>query len=379
MNDRIKDIITVALFGITVIGIFIVSIIKSPTEISISERRLLAQFPEITWDSITKKKIKPTDKDTFMESFEKYALDQFIARDTFRGIKARVLFNVYNQKDNNNIYLVNGQVSKPYNNLNKVSIVDAARKFNKLYDQYLSEMNVYYSIIPDKNYFLAEKNGYPAVDYKAFESYLVSNMKDKMKYISIFDVLNVDDYYATDIHWRQEKIAKVVNKLGQKMGFESGVDYETNSKYPFYGVYYGQSALPIEGEELIYLTNKMLENVKVYELNEKTLKMEESQIYDEKDFENVDPYDIFLGGPRPLFVIENEAAKTDKELILFRDSFGSSLAPLLVENYKKITIIDLRYIGSPLLKDYVEFEAGSDTLIIYCTDVLNSSSTIKVL
>ena len=51
---------------------------------------------------------------------------------------------------------------------------------------------------------------------------------------------------------------------------------------------------------------------------------------------------------------------------MFRDSFCSSLAPLLLDGYKKITVIDLRYIGSPLLKGLVEFKDNQDVLIINC-------------
>ena len=41
------------------------------------------------------------------------------------------------------------------------------------------------------------------------------------------------------------------------------------------------------------------------------------------------PYDLFLGGPKALLRIENPAANNDRTLIVFRDSFGSSLVPLL--------------------------------------------------
>ncbi len=370
MSDKVKNVVVSVLFVGLILCLLLFSVLKKPSEVSKSERRKLAQFPAISYETL--------ENGEFMESFDKYSLDQFVGRDWFRQLKANVLFYIFRQKDNNNIYLADGQVSKYYNQISKDSVVDAGKKFNKLYNQYLKEMNVYYSIIPDKNYFLAAKNGYPSVDYKEFENYLTSTVNSNMKYISLFDSLQESDYYATDIHWRQEKISKVVEKLGNEMGFSVNNNYTLHELSPFYGVYYGQSALPIESEKLYYLTNEAIENARVYELNEKTLTMEESQIYDENDFENIDPYDVFLKGPRPLFVIKNENATTDKELILFRDSFGSSLAPLLVESYRKITIVDLRYIGSPLLKDYVEFNDGQDVLIIYCTDILNDSSLLKV-
>ena len=77
-----------------------------------------------------------------------------------------------------------------------------------------------------------------------------------------------------------------------------------------------------------------------------------------------------------VITIENPSAATDKELIVFRDSFGSSLSPLLVEGYAKVTVVDIRYISPVLLGNFIEFH-GQDVLFIYSSLVLNNSSTIK--
>ena len=62
--------------------------------------------------------------------------------------------------------------------------------------------------------------------------------------------------------------------------------------------------------------------------------------------------------------------------MVFRDSFGSAMAPLLAADYGKITLIDIRYIQADLLEKYVDF-AGADVLFLYSTLVLNNSETIK--
>ncbi len=77
-----------------------------------------------------------------------------------------------------------------------------------------------------------------------------------------------------------------------------------------------------------------------------------------------------------MLIIENEKCNTEKELVLFRDSFGSSIAPLLIENYRKITMIDLRYISSSLL-DIVDFNENQDILFLYSTTVINNSFTLR--
>jgi hypothetical protein len=85
---------------------------------------------------------------------------------------------------------------------------------------------------------------------------------------------------------------------------------------------------------------------------------------------------MFLAGSDALLVIENPNATTDKELVVFRDSFGSSLLPLLIESYTKVTVVDIRYISSNLLGNFLEFN-DQDVLFIYSTLVLNSSTSFK--
>ena len=134
----------------------------------------------------------------------------------------------------------------------------------------------------------------------------------------------------------------------------------------FYGTYYGQIPGDFRPDKMCILINDTLNNCTTY--NYETQKT--GKVYDEKITQ--DKYDIYLSGATPIISIENKNANTDKELLLFRDSFGSSLAPLLVENYSKITLIDLRYISSKLLNQFIEFE-DQDVLFLYSTVVLNQN------
>ena len=74
--------------------------------------------------------------------------------------------------------------------------------------------------------------------------------------------------------------------------------------------------------------------------------------------------------------MENPNATTDRELILFRDSFGSSLAPYFLQGYKTVTLVDIRYVSSSLLEKFISFH-GQDILFAYSTLILNNSSTMK--
>ena len=75
--------------------------------------------------------------------------------------------------------------------------------------------------------------------------------------------------------------------------------------------------------------------------------------------------------------IYNNLASSDDELIVFRDSYGSSLIPLLISGYNKITVVDTRYINPKLLNNYIDFNDYQDTLFIYNTMLINESYSLK--
>ena len=119
-----------------------------------------------------------------------------------------------------------------------------------------------------------------------------------------------------------------------------------------------------------YLTNEILASCTVFDYETgKT-----GTIYDLEKFENgTDGYELFLSGTRALLRIDNPNATTDKQLVVFRDSFGSSLTPLLAEGYSSIYVVDIRYIHPDLLGNFIDFE-GKDVLFLYSALILNSNS-----
>ena len=70
-------------------------------------------------------------------------------------------------------------------------------------------------------------------------------------------------------------------------------------------------------------------------------------------------------------------AATDKTLVVFRDSFGSNLIPLLTESYRTIYAVDIRYLSSQLLGRFLTLDGSEDVLFLYSTMVLHNSRTMK--
>ncbi|MDE5823650.1 MAG: hypothetical protein K2H91_03055, partial [Lachnospiraceae bacterium] len=202
-------------------------------------------------------------------------------------------------------------------------------------------------------------------------------------------------------HWRQERILDVAHHIADAMGVGGTLNFSRGNQdgfteheiRDFYGVYYGQAALPMEPDTIVYLTDEVIDAAYVWSLEEniqsgknggKIVNPDEAeavlkpvyQLEKLEDERSLDKYDVFAGGASSLQVIKCPNAFTDKKLIIFRDSYTSSLAPLLLGAYGEITLIDLRYLDSARLGEYVDF-TDADILFLYNTSIVNHAEMLK--
>lgn len=327
-----------------------------------AERRELEQMPALNADTIF--------GGSFMKDFEDYTLDQFPLRDRFRGLKALFHNYVLGQMDNNNIYIADSYAAEMEYPLDTASVAHAMNTVASFYENYIKDKgcNIYLTVVPDKSYYLAQPSGHLSMDYETMFSMVKASMPDAT-YIDITDTLSAEDYYYTDTHWRQEKLLPTAQKLCEAMGMTAPAESDFTVKKlerPFYGVYYGQAALPMDAEPLYIMESSRLSACKVFNYANKSY----SKVYDMGKQTSKDMYDVYLSGVQPLIRIENPMAKTDRKLVVFRDSFGSSLAPLLVQDYAEVVLIDLRYADAKAVAAQVRFE-GCDVLIMHSSLVLN--------
>ena len=161
--------------------------------------------------------------------------------------------------------------------------------------------------------------------------------------------------------------------LAKAMGKEIGSGFTAaDTGICFKGVYAGQSALPVSGESMYYVTSPTLSAATVWDGEQgKAI-----GIYDFDRLTGRDPYEFYLSGSLSLVTLKNEKAAGKDRLILFRDSFGSSIAPYFLDCYQEVTLVDIRYIPVNRLGRLLDFE-NADVLFLYSTLVLNHSETLK--
>lgn len=364
--NKIKNILLTAAFVLIIGGFTLFHIFLPDTEVSAWERRKLQQMPEVSLSSLF--------NGYFMHGFETYLTDQFPLRDRLRTLKAGFHFNVLGQKDNNDIVIIDGSATKLDRKINGTSVSHFAEKITKIYDKYLknTDCKVYFSLIPDKNTFLTEGTIYPHFDFEELYELTVENLPGAFEEIKIKHLLSSDMYYTTDSHWRQEKLVPVADHIRSTLGVRPSGTFEEKDAGEFYGVYYGQSALPLKADKLLYLTNEEIDGATVTNIEKEGV----TGVYDLSKLDALDRYDIFLSGAVSIIEINNPKGEDGKELILFRDSFSSSLAPLLIPGYSKVTLIDTRYIPTNMIERFVSFD-NQDVMFIYGTAIVNNSSSLR--
>lgn len=360
MNDKIKDIVVTIIFLFTVISLFLINVIKEDTDISVAERRKLATMPELTTKSLF--------DGTYFKKFDSYVTDQFVERDAFRKIKIDIELST--KGEYNNLYLYDDYIIEEIFPLNSNSINNLTNKINYIKDTYLNNnSNIYYTIIPDKNYFI--NNGNLKLNYNKLQDMMKNNLSN-INYINIFDKLTLDNYYKTDTHWKEEDLFNVANTIANQMNFDITNNNVVNTITTFKGSYAGRLSVTKDIDTIKTISNPSILNSSVY--NYETKKY--TDIYDYTKINSLDKYDIYLSGAVPIIDITNNNTSSDKELIVFRDSYGSSLIPLLIEGYKKITVIDIRYISSKILNKYIDFN-DQDVLFMYSILTINNSFSIR--
>ena len=360
MNDKIKDIVVTIIFLFTIISLFLINVIKKDTDISIAERRKLATMPELTTKSLF--------DGTYFKKFDSYVTDQFVERDAFRKIKIDIELST--KGEYNNLYLYDDYIIEEIFPLNSNYINNLTSKINYIKDTYLNDnSNIYYTIIPDKNYFVNNDN--LKLNYDKLQDMMKNNLSN-INYINIFDKLTLDNYYKTDTHWKQEDLFDVANTIANQMNFDITNNNVVNTVTTFKGSYAGRLSVTKDIDTIKTISNPSIDNSSVY--NYETKKY--TQIYDYDKIKSLDKYDIYLSGASSIIDIVNPTSNSNRELIVFRDSYGSSLVPLLIEGYKKITVIDIRYVSSRILNNYIKFN-DQDVLFMYSILTINNSFSIR--
>jgi hypothetical protein len=349
-----KDKIIVIAFLLIIFSLGILQFCIKDQELSKIERRRLTTMKDVYED--------------FPNNLENYLSDQIPLRESF--LKLNQIWNrsILRNKEHNNLYIQDDFLIEKLYPLNESSKNNFIKKINDITSKYLSGSNCFFALIPDKSFFLNDP-----ISLKINHEKLMNDLEATLEipFINTKNTFTLTDYFKTDIHLKQEAYFKFLPLLQKSFHLEDlEVSYTEKNVSNFKGSSFYKA--PYSSlEDLTFYESDITKNAIVSHLE-----YQNNLIYEEMEEDTLDMYNIFLNGPSSLINITNPAATNEKELILFRDSFASSLAPLLLPFYKKITLIDLRYIKMDYVANLVDFQ-NKDVLFIYSPLIINNSSILK--
>lgn len=353
---RKASIATAAVFLAVLFGFSLLHLALPDREISRSERRRLAQLPPLS--------------SGFSDKLEEYMLDQFPLREQLRTVNSLVRLYGLGQADIHGIYLQGGGAFRMDGPLQEKQVRHAAAVFSAVQEKYFPSLPSHYVIVPDKN--AKAETSRPRLDTETMRG-IVREALPGMTEIDIWDLLSADDYYKTDPHWRQERLLPVAAAICEALGADAPGTFTEKALSPFYGAYYGQAALPMAPDTLTYLESA---DTKAAEVTGPELDGAQP-VYRPELLDGTDGYDVFLSGAQAVLTVTSPNVHNGRHLVLFRDSFGSSLAPLLLGSFERITLVDLRYVSAARLADYADLSDATDVLYLCSTAVWNNGGTLR--
>lgn len=173
-------------------------------------------------------------------------------------------------------------------------------------------------------------------------------------------------YFRTDHHWTQLAAYYVYQNFCEEKGIEPHdlSDFEKKTFSPFLGTFYQElknpdmAANPDSVDAYVPMgTNDMV----FWDTEGK--EVEWSVIEDVSTWNENSKYACYVGGDRPMAVIENPDITDGSSCVVVKESYGNCFIPFLVDHYQTVYIIDFRYANTNVM-DFVKENKVQDLILI---------------
>ena len=188
--------------------------------------------------------------------------------------------------------------------------------------------------------------------------------------------------YRTDHHWTMSGAYLVYRDIVSHYGAHPvSRDIFSAFSYNFYGSFYRKAGLWLTKPDMLEVWRCPELDAMTTTVGWGTRAVTHEGVYDESQLAGTDKYAAYLWSNNDITVIENPNGNGET-VMLVKDSFGNSIAPLIALNYSRVVMIDTRYYRSPDLPMPSELAAeyGIEKLIVVLgMDSMVSDITIAYL
>lgn len=363
-------------FAIILLALPVATIIAPKSEFSEMENRTLASFPKLSLKTIADR--------SFMNGVETYFADHFIGRDFWVGVKGESEY-ISGKRENNGIFICDDRLIEnlPEPDAKRTeNNIEAIRKFveNNKKPTYLMLVPTAVSIYSDSLPYGAQ-----TWDQREYISGVTKSLNGVVNTIDVYGDLysnrNENIYYKTDHHWTTMGAYIAFKEAASRMGLGASAKNQyniNNVTHDFYGTLYSKAGYRNVSPDIISVFEKQGEQAEteVSVFNGMATETYNSMYFTEY-LETKDKYRLFLGQNQPVVTIKTNA-KTDKKIVLFKDSYAHCFVPFLADCYSEITMVDLRYINAKYT-NFVNVEDYDHVLLLYNVDTFGQTNDITKL
>lgn len=366
--------VIVVCFLIFIYGIVFANFFVKDKNYSETEKRILAQKPKLQLSDVMSGK--------YMEDYESYITDQFVARDIFVKVKS-VSERALGRKINNGVYFgKDGYLAEQFVSLDEELLeknVNAIGRFAKN-----TQVDVAFAIIPgsveinkEKLFVYMPDLNQREIIEKVYADLSESGIACVDMYSSLWEHREEEIFYHTDHHWTSLGAYYGYRAYAEAVGLVPA-ELDKNNKQlrtgEFYGTLFSKAgAFWTEPDSIFTYVDD--EGIVVEHVQGKTVKI--GGLYDTSKLGGRDKYSMFLGGNQPLAVIKTGKQGFPK-LLVIRDSYSDSLAPFLTEHYSEIYMWDFRYNKASVSK-FIEENEIEQVFICYSMDNFCKDTNISVV
>ncbi len=357
---------------ITLLSGLLLFFVTDKKEFSENENRMLEKTPKFSYEALESGK--------YTLNLEDYIKDHFPFRDSLMKLKTNAQILAGYKKINGVFISKDRLISK----LEAPETESFTSGVNKLINNINEDISTSVMIVPTAASVYEE--ALPSHTVTVDEKALIENITSSIACDNKFDLaslfINKKDnssnlFYKTDHHWTSYAASLAYEEFLQKTErYENDIEYTVEQvSDSFRGTLYSK----VLDDSLIDTMERI--NIAGVEFTCKSGNtpdsLEESEYYAEEFLSKKDKYAYFGNENQPLIVLENDMCENDDEIVIVKDSFANCFAPLLTANYKRVHIIDTRYLKKPKVSEYVNSIPNiTDVLVLYGIDSLNNNTGI---
>ena len=210
-------------------------------------------------------------------------------------------------------------------------------------------------------------------------------MMDGVKTVDVFDTLKAHNseyiYFRTDHHWTADGAFYAYEEFCKKKGItEIPLSQRKKDTFEgFLGSFYStlQNSDMKKNPDTIYAYEPIGTNDMTY-WNDDGSEQKWNVIMDVTDWEKGTLYSTFVGGDKPMAVIENPNVKDGSTCVVMKESYGNAFIPFLVDHYSTIYIIDYRYSQVNII-DFVKEKQADDLICINNISLIGDQDVVATI